>query len=164
MARTSLVGIYLQDHLAGSVAGLELIGRARRENRDNELGAFLEELEREVDRDQRTLLDVMAAVGVEPSRLKNGLAWAAEKAGRLKLNGRLLRYSPLSRLVELEVLAAGIAGKRSLWLALEAMEDPRLARFELPELVERAEAQIARLETWHRRAAAFVGSSARARR
>jgi hypothetical protein len=164
VARVSLVGIYLQDHLAGSVAALELIARARRENRDNELGAFLEDLEHEVARDQQTLLDAMGALGVAPSRVKNGLAWAAEKAGRLKLNGRLVRYSPLSRMLELEALAAGIAGKRSLWLALEAMNDPRLAGFELPELVERAEEQIGGVETWHRRAAAFVGGSATSRR
>ena len=36
--------------------------------------------------------------------------WVAEKAGRLKLNGSLLTYSPLSRLVELEGLSLGVEG------------------------------------------------------
>ena len=36
---------------------------------------------------------------------KNAGAWALEKVGRLKLNGELTSYSPLSRVVELEGLA-----------------------------------------------------------
>lgn len=153
---TSLVGIYLRDHLAGSVAALELIARARRENSGNELGTFLADLHGDVADDQRTLLRVMDTLGVEPSRVKNRLAWAAEKAGRLKLNGRLLRYSPLSRLHELETLEAGIVGKRSLWTSLEALEDPRLTGIDLARLVERAEAQRAGVEAWRRRAAAAL--------
>lgn len=46
-------------------------------------------------------------------------AWAAEKLVRLKLNGRLRGYSPLSRLLELEMLHIGITGKLELWQALQ---------------------------------------------
>ena len=148
-----LVGIYLRDHLAGSVAALELIERSARSNEANELGAFLRGLHAEITADKGALLDVMRTLGVEPSRAKNGLAWAAEKAGRLKLNGRLLHYSPLSRVLELETLEAGIVGKRSLWTNLEALDDSRLAGVDLPRLVERAETQRARVEEWRRRAA-----------
>jgi hypothetical protein len=45
-------------------------------------------------------------------KVKNIAAWGIEKVGRLKLNGQLTGYSPLSRVVELEGLLAGIAGKR----------------------------------------------------
>ena len=151
-----LVEIYLQDHLAGSVAALELVSRSARSNDSNELGAFLRGLHTEIGRDKAALLDVMGALGAAPSRVKNGVAWAAEKAGRLKLNGRLLRYSPLSRLVELELLEAGIVAKRSLWTNLVSLADPRLAGVNLPRLVERAEAQRAEVETWRRRAAAAL--------
>ena len=154
--RDRLGGIYLQDHLAGSVVALELIQRSARSNEANELGSFLTSLHEEIRADQKTLLDVMGALGVEPSRVKNGAAWAAEKVGRLKLNGRLVRYSPLSRVHELEALEAGIVGKRSLWTNLEALEDPRLAGVDLARLVERAEAQRARVEEWRRRAAAAL--------
>jgi hypothetical protein len=153
-----LLGIYLQDHLAGSVAALELIERSAGSNETNELGAFLTDLYAEIQADKETLLQVMSALGVAPSRVKNGLAWAAEKAGRLKLNGRLLRYSPLSRVHELETLEAGIVGKRSLWTNLEELSDPRLAAVDLPRLVERAEAQRAGVEGWRRRAAAALRS------
>jgi len=36
---------------------------------------------------------------------------AAERAGRHKLNGRLIRRPPLSTLVELEALTAAVAAK-----------------------------------------------------
>jgi hypothetical protein len=36
-----LLGIYLNDHLAGSNVGLELARRALRENRDNAVGRYL---------------------------------------------------------------------------------------------------------------------------
>ena len=151
--RDRLLGIYLRDHLAGSVAALELVARAARANADNELGSFLTHLHVEIGADRATLLATMRTLGVEPSRVKNGAAWAAEKLARLKLNGRVLRYSPLSRLLELEALEAGIVGKRSLWTNLQALDDPRLAGFDLPRLVERAEAQRAGVEEWRRRAA-----------
>jgi hypothetical protein len=151
-----LVGIYLRDHLAGSVAALELVERAARSNETNALGEFLTSLHEEIRADQETLLEVMKTLGVEPSRVKNGLAWTVEKAGRLKLNGRLLRYSPLSRVYELETLEAGIVGKRSLWTNLQSMDDPRLAGLDLPRFVERAEAQRAEVDTWRRRAGAAL--------
>jgi hypothetical protein len=80
----------------------------------------------------------------------------ARESGRLKLNGELTRYSPLSRLLELEDLTAGIEGKRALWLALEATVESGEAveGFVFPALAERAASQRNRLET-HRIAAAL---------
>jgi hypothetical protein len=75
-------------------------------------------------------------------------AWTAEKAGRLKLNGRLTSYSPLSRVVELEALSIGVEGKLAMWRALKriADEDPRLDAEQLDALVKRAQSQRRRLE------------------
>jgi hypothetical protein len=98
----------------------------------------------------------MDTLAVEPSRVKNGLAWTVEKVGRLKLNGRLARRSPLSTLLELEALETGISGKRSLWTSLPAIAHPRLAAFDFPLLTARAEAQIAAVEQWKLRAAAAL--------
>ena len=97
----------------------------------------------------------MGWLGIARSRPKMAAAWAAEKVGRLKLNGELTRYSPLSRLLELEGLAVGIEGKRALWLALEATADSGepVEGFDFRALAERAESQRQRLET-HRLAAA----------
>jgi hypothetical protein len=78
--------------------------------------------------------------------VKKVAALVTERAGRLKLNGSLFSYSPLSRLVELEGLALGVTGKLGLWRALREVGDPRLAEFDLAALAERAEAQRDGLE------------------
>jgi hypothetical protein len=79
-------------------------------------------------------------LGVRRSRSTTAAAWAAEKVGRLKFNGQIKGYSPLSRLVELEGLATGIESKQSLWLALAQIRDrdDRLREIDLDALAERA--------------------------
>jgi hypothetical protein len=146
-----LLGIYLNDHLAGSTIGLELARRARGSNKSSEYGDVLDRIAREIDEDRETLKALMESLEIGHDRLKIGGAWIAEKLGRLKPNGRLLSYSPLSRLVELESLALGISGKLSLWEALRevAAEDARLDLEELGRLAERAERQ--RKEVWRLR-------------
>ena len=146
--------IYLNDHLAGATAGVELVKRTLAENEGSELGAFLRELHAELVEDRNSLLSLMRDLGVAPSPAKIAAGWTAEKLGRLKLNGEITRYSPLSRLVELEGLAAGIEGKRSMWLVLLEIRDhdERLRSAPLEELAERARTQRERLEP-HRLAA-----------
>lgn len=140
--------IYLNDHLAGSVAGIELARRARASNEGTALGDALAEICVEIEADQRTLRDVMARLQVTESRLKPAAAWAVEKVGRLKLNGQLHGYSPLSRVVELEGLEAGIAAKRLLWCALGQVygNGSSLSDFDFDALAARAEAQQRRVE------------------
>jgi hypothetical protein len=147
--------IYLNDHLAGATVGVELVRRAARENDGSELGAFLAELRGEIESDRKALLELMATLGIAPSLAKSGAAWLAEKVGRLKLNGRLTGYSPLSQLVELEGIAAGVEGKGALWTALAEVRDrdERLAGFPLDELRERARSQRERIEPFRLAAA-----------
>jgi hypothetical protein len=154
-----LLAIYLNDHLAGSVLGSELNRRVARENRGTPLGEFLERLEVEILDDKQALESVLRATGVRPSPIKPRVAWALEKVGRLKLNGRIRSYSPLSRLLELEGLTMGIAAKRSLWEALGLAVDPRLAAFDFDALRVRADAQLEGIEPHRREAARLVLSS-----
>ena len=148
MLDRKLLGTYLNDHLAGSTVGLELAKRARRSNEGSEYGEVLERIAGEIEEDRATLQKLMDAFEIKRDRPKVMGAWAAEKVGRLKPNGRLLSYSPLSRLIELEMLALGITGKLSLWEALSevAAEDSRLDPVELKKLSERADRQ--RAEVW----------------
>jgi hypothetical protein len=151
-----LLAIYLNDHLAGATIGVELVRRAARENEGTPLGTFLAEtLEPEIVEDRRTLERLMKSLGIKQSRPKVLAAWALEKVGRLKLNGELRRYSPLSRLLELEGLASGIDAKRALWLSLAHRDGNGAATggFDFGGLAERAGSQRARLEE-HRLAAA----------
>lgn len=147
--------IYLQDHLAGSTGGVELARRAAGANRGTTYGDALSELADEIEADRRALQGIMDELGVAADRAKNLAFWAAEKAGRLKLNGQLTGYSPLSRLVELEGLISGINGKLSLWRALLqiAPDEPRLDQDRLGRLLERGQQQLGTVEGLRDRAA-----------
>ena len=155
---TRLLAIYLNDHLAGATAGAELARRAAAANRGTPFAAPLERLAEEIADDRAVLVDVMRRLEVARDPVKVLAGWAAEKAGRLKLNGRLTGYSPLSRVVELEGLALGVEGKRALWRALAdvAAEDRRLAGIDLVALAARADGQRRRIERQRLRAAALA--------
>lgn len=154
------LSIYLNDHLAGATAGVELAKRTARSNIGTSYGDELERVRADLERDRESLVAIMRRLGVARSRVKGPLAWGAEKVGRLKLNGRVRGYSPLSRIVEIEGLAIGVAGKINLWTALRevAARDARLDAGELDELVARGRDQEQRLEDLRRQAVheAFV--------
>lgn len=136
------LAIYLNDHLAGATLGRELSKRALGSNRGAPLGEFLESLHDEIVEDRETLLEVMAAAGAAKDPLKQSAALLGERVGRLKPNGRLLGYSPLSRIVELEGLTLGVRGKLSLWELLGEAGDPRLSGFDFDALAARAQRQL----------------------
>lgn len=149
------LSIYLNDHLAGATAAVNLARRAAASNGETPFGAALEELAREIDADRSTLIAVMGRLSVRRDPLKLALAWGAERAGRLKLNGSLVGYSPLSRLEELEALLAGVNGKLALWETLRRTHgrDARLGGVDLEALLERARSQRRRLHRQHEKAA-----------
>jgi len=140
-----LLGIYLNDHLAGSVVGIELSKRAASSNEGSELGDFLAGLSADIEADRDSLKAIMEHVGVSQNRVKMPIAWGVEKLGRLKPNGQVTGYSPLSRLHELEGLALGVTGKLALWRSLAATRSD-LGAFGLETLIERAESQRDGLE------------------
>ena len=150
-----LLGIYLNDHLAGSAAGLELFRRAARNHAGSEAGRVLQRLVDEVDQERKALLALMDTLGVPAQRPKLVLAWVAEKAARLKPNGRLFRRSPLSSVVELESLRLGVQGKALGWALLRTLADydHRLDPDQLDELRKRAEQQGQIIEELRLRAA-----------
>ena len=152
---TSRVSIYLNDHLAGATVGVELARRAAANNRTTDYGPVLSELADDIERDREALVEIMKRLDLGRDRVKVLASWGAEKAGRLKLNGQLLGYSPLSRLEELEVLSLGVEGKLALWQSLRRTHgaDPRLSGIELEGLIDRARSQRRRLERQRRRAA-----------
>jgi hypothetical protein len=142
---------YLRDHRAGAVIGSNLARRVAEENAGTRYEDFLTLLAQQIEEDVATLESCMDRFGVQPSMLKDAGAAIGEKLGRLKPNEHLATYSPLSRVQELEMLRAGVAGKLGLWQALLAVSgtDPRLDPVQLRSLIERAEAQIAGLTEHH---------------
>jgi hypothetical protein len=139
--------IYLRDHFAGSTAGIELARRMARSNRGSEFGPPLERIATEIAEDRAELRRIMRRLHVAPDPLKVAVAWAIEKAGRIKPNGQLRGYSPLGRVLEIEALIGGVNGKLSLWRNLHevASAQPRLDVGELERLARRAEDQLERL-------------------
>ncbi|WP_432492256.1 hypothetical protein [Kineococcus gypseus] len=154
--RQRLLAVYLNDHYAGATAGRARFARAARSHRGTDAGTVLARLSEEVAEDRRTLLATMRAVDVEPERGLQAVGRVVEAAGALKGNGRLVRRSPLSSVVELELLHLGVLGKAAVWRALRelALDDERLDADALQELVQRAERQAAELE--HLRRSAVV--------
>ena len=149
-----LLATYLQDHHAGSTAGLELARRSAGANEATPYGAELAAIAEEIDEDRKTLERVMKECGVEPHILKEGGAWLLEKVGRLKPNDSLLSYSPLSRVLELEGLIAGVSGKLALWDTLRVALGEGAGGANFEQLAQRARDQRTRLERLHARAGA----------
>jgi hypothetical protein len=165
-ATSPLLQIYLNDHLAGATGGVELLRRAARNHRGDTMGPRLAELAVEVAEDLATLRQIMEDLQVPIQRYKPALGWLAEKVGRLKPNGRLMSRSPLSDVMELEIMRLGVEGKVSCWRTLRALadSDSRLAADRLDALHRRAEEQAERLEGLRTAAAASTFATVRRQR
>lgn len=144
----SLLGIYLNDHLAGATAGTARVRYLLRSCRGSVLADALAPVAAEIADDRTSLLHIMRRLDVPVRRYKVYAGRAAEQVGRLKSNGSLVRRSPLSTLWELEALALGVEGKMAGWETLRdlATTDERLDARRLDELIERARRQHATLE------------------
>jgi hypothetical protein len=162
MPPNELLGVYLNDHLAGSAAGLELAEKLRDQNQGTELGKLMEGLHRDIAQDKDALEELMAHLEVERHPVKEAAGWALEKLSRLRLNPALTGGADLTRLLETEALSLGIEGKLAMWLSLKQAADagdPRLAGNDFDRLIERARGQRRALEP-HRIAAALASFSA----
>ena len=149
-----LLGIYLDDHWAAAGAGTALANRIARENEGTQWHAELSRIAGEIEQDQQALHDLRAALGHPGFSLKRQAAQVAERLGRLKLNGSLIGYTPLARVLELEGLIAGVKARQLLWRSLRNTDAAR--RVDLDRLESTARAQVDTLEAIHREAAALA--------
>jgi hypothetical protein len=145
--------IYLNDHRAGSAAGLALARRSQRNNAGSALGATLGTIVEQFVEDAAALQRIAQHLDVPENRVKTAAARAAEFVGRAKSNGHVFEYSDLSRLLELEALLAAIDAKKSLWRALIATRVAVPAETDLAELERRAVHQRELLRPFHLTAA-----------
>ncbi|MFD3619619.1 hypothetical protein ACFWWT_31160 [Streptomyces sp. NPDC058676] len=147
---TDLLGIYLNDHLAGATLGVDrarLLADAESE-RDPELAHAVRPIRDEIAEDRADLLKIMRGLDVPVRRYKIVAGRLAERAGRLKTNGRLVRRSPLTPMVEVELLRLGVEGQAAAWRTLRRLADAddRLDPVHLDDLLERARRQLDTLE------------------
>jgi hypothetical protein len=147
---------YLNHHLAGATAGVDLARRIARDNENNAYGAAVAEIAGEIAADRAALEAAMERLGVDRDHLRQLTAWGVEKARRALPLPWLLDRHALGRLEELEALLLGVTGKLSLWVSLGETRggDPRLDGIDLAALAGRARSQLERLGELRTRAAA----------
>jgi hypothetical protein len=132
---------YLDDHLVGATAGVRLARRTASSHAGGSAEAFLRGLVDEIAEDRQTLIDLQRHLGLERSSLKAAAGWAAAKLTRLKLGHVFSRDRRLSRVLELETLSLGIAGKLALWESLKTSIGAHPGDIDLQDLIDRAERQ-----------------------
>src|SRR4051794_23154348 len=84
---------YLNDHLAVAIAGVEVSKRTLASNAGTPYEPLLRRVADDLEADKRLLREVMRSLEVHEDPLKRGVAWLAEKVGRLKPNDSLTSYS-----------------------------------------------------------------------
>jgi hypothetical protein len=151
---------YLNDHLAGSVAALELLDRLVEHPVDPDDRSFFPALRDEIAADQQVLRQLIEQVGSEESQVRKAAGWLAEKAASFKLRWDDPDDEGFRRFEALEALALGTYGKRALWQALAAMRSrpEPVDRLDLEGLIRRAEDQHIAVE--RRRLAAATSAFA----
>lgn len=147
----ALLSIYLSDHLAGSVAGSRRMRRTADSLRRTPVGADLDRVAQEVVDEQQQLRVIIDELGAHASVLKQVATRLAELVGRLKSNGRIVRTSPMTPLLEVELLRSAVTGKLGIWQTLHELADELdLDPARLAGLVAQTEEQIRTLDSVHR--------------
>ena len=143
LGHPELLAIYCNDHLASAGGGIELVRRMVNEHRGGSYEDALRQLLRELREEKAALTETTRALGFPVRHYKQLALWIAEKASRAKLNGHLLSRSPLSSLIEFEVLASAVRAKRSGFetLRMAAQVDPRIDKQLIDGLIEQANRQ-----------------------
>ena len=140
------LAVYLNDHLAGSVAAVELLMALEKTHPDIETA--LAALRAEVEQDQAELKALMDRRNIAESGVRKIGAWLAEKATQLKMQIDDRSDGTLRLFESLEFLSLGIEGKLALWQTLKAVADlfPDLECFDYERLMKRAIEQRSRVE------------------
>ena len=144
-----LLAIYLNDHVAGATVGVQRVRRMASAYEGTVAGTVVAPMVRELEEEREWLLGCLRALDVPVRSYKVVGASVAERVGRLKLNGRVGSTSPLSALLEVELLRGAVTGKQSGWQTLLALEaDLGLTAEQvatLHEMVDQADEQIGAL-------------------
>jgi hypothetical protein len=140
--------VYLNDHLAGSVAAIELVDHLRQASKATEREQLLAGLRVDIEADQTVLRELLERAGGTESKVRKAAAWLTEKLGEAKLKLDHPGSDDLGWLEALETLSLGILGKQALWGSLEAARDrrPELQALDLKKLKSRAVEQHQRVE------------------
>lgn len=149
------LAVYLQNHWAAAAGGRDLALRVVGSHRDSDIVGSLRAVANGIIEDREELRELMEGLDIRPATLFPAAVRVAERLGRLKPNGHLIRRSPASDVIELEALQGAVASKRAGWAALLALAAhvPDLPEEDLHRLRERADEQLAELARVHQQLA-----------
>jgi hypothetical protein len=137
---------YMNDHLAGAVAALELLDHLIRKYQGQPLEKFLVDLRDDIEADRDELRNLVGTTRAQGSIVRKIAAWIAEKMARSKFKIAGEAMGELGLVQALETLALGIRGKELLWRALAASNFPATRGVDLAKLERRAIDQQERVE------------------
>src|SRR5438309_9514233 len=106
---------YLNDHLAGSVGALELVDHWSELYDGRPLAKFLSALRKDIKADQKTLRELMRALGTKESSVRQAGAWVEEKLSRARFAVASVVDGGFCLVISLEPLVMGIIGMKLLW-------------------------------------------------
>ncbi|PYG00563.1 Nucleoside-diphosphate-sugar epimerase [Georgenia satyanarayanai] len=144
-----ILGLYLSDHLTGATAGLERSERMAADYADTELGEDLARVALEIREERELLVNLMDSLALRRRPHRQAAAWAAERVGRLKVNERL-SGSPMTPVLESELMRSAVMGKLGLWQTLtELSPDLGLPAPMFEALAQQARDQAETYERFH---------------
>jgi hypothetical protein len=140
---------YLNDHLAGAVAAVELLGHLERAHAGTPIAPTLADLRAESEADRVTLESLMKRLHVTESRPRKATAWLAERLAWLKLRLDDSGHGVFRLFESLEAVSLGIEGKLALWRTLATITPamPDVSGLDYEILMLRATDQRERAET-----------------
>lgn len=145
-----LLHLYIDDHLTGATAGVDRIERMAAEYQDTPQFATLDALARAIRGDKEFLRSLIDSLGFDRKPYRQAAAWVGEKAGRLKLNRRVTKRSPMSMVLETELLQGAVAAKRGGWVTLrDYSTELGLTPDVFDELIAAADRQQEQLQKVH---------------
>jgi hypothetical protein len=152
---TEPLAVYVNDHLAGSAAGLTLMGDLAERAEGTALAAKLRTLAAEVQEDQQLLRDTLNRLAAGERRIAQAAAWVGEKVSEKRLALAARNHPALALLEGLESIALGLQGKLGIFRVLAELGplDQRLAGLPYGARADRTVIQHEMIET-ERRAAA----------
>lgn len=151
----TVLGQYMQVHLAGAAAGIDLFHISGSRITDAETRRAVQEMHAELVDERQRLVRMAESVGAGDPHLFSALTRLGAQATRLGPNGDFLRQTALTDLTVLETMRDAVAGKIAGWQALLTVVDQydALDREEIEWLLAQGEEQHDRLTEAHRRAA-----------
>jgi hypothetical protein len=144
-----VLGTYLNDHLAGANAGVEMARRLHERAGTGPDAVALGQLAEEIEHDRNELRGLIVQLGEAGHPMKKAAGRFVGKVHRLAVAKLQYGDEDLGMLLETEALALGIAGKLALWEALLAVAPgyPQLVEADLTRLAARAREQHGRIQT-----------------